>query len=114
MRYSLIGLAVICSVALLSADQPLQHFQGTSGSGGSDSSTPVDVTNFPTDEDGSLGEFNWSSQHLTIVRSCDGNTKTKTIRSCSAPTDAVAWSATGVAARTPAAVLGGDCSRVIK
>ena len=54
MRRALIAAVVLCFFALLSADQPIRHLQGPASGGGGASSTPVDVMNFPTDEDGNL------------------------------------------------------------
>ena len=54
MKRTLVLLALLCSAALLAGDQPLRDFQGPAGSGGGGNSTPVDVVNFPTDEDGNL------------------------------------------------------------
>ena len=54
MKQILILLAVACSVALLFAGQPIRELQGPTGTGGGASSVPVDVMNFPTDENGIL------------------------------------------------------------
>ena len=54
MKQALIALAVVCSFALLFANQPIRDLQGPAGTGGGGNSTPVDVMNFPTDEDGNL------------------------------------------------------------